>query len=149
MSVGVALWLLYCCHEIGSGDPDHRSILKRNQRRRGQASDRRLLPVTGLVAGTASLRVPTLVASRRKANADTRESVFNFLEQKKFSYVPSTTNFFMLEVKRPGKEAAAAMMKEKVLIGRTWPAWPTRVRITIGSPDDMKRFQAALLKVMA
>jgi histidinol-phosphate aminotransferase len=76
--------------------------------------------------------------------------VFNFLEQKKFSYVPSTANFFMLEVNRPGKAAAAAMMKEKVLlIGRTWPAWPTKVRVTIGSPDDMKRFQAALLKVMA
>jgi histidinol-phosphate/aromatic aminotransferase/cobyric acid decarboxylase-like protein len=44
---------------------------------------------------------------------------------------------------------AAAMLKEKVLIGRTWPAYPTKVRITIGSADDMKRFQTALLKVMA
>jgi histidinol-phosphate aminotransferase len=107
------------------------------------------LPMTGLVAATASIKSPDLVPARRKANAGTREAVFNFLEQKKFAYVPSTTNFFMLEANRPGKELAMAMMKEKVLIGRTWPAWPTKVRVTIGSAEDMKRFQAALVKVMA
>jgi histidinol-phosphate aminotransferase len=44
---------------------------------------------------------------------------------------------------------ATAMMKEKILIGRTWPAWPTKVRVTIGSAEEMKRFQTALLKVTA
>ena len=107
------------------------------------------LPMTGVVAATASIKAPGLVPARRKQNASTRETVFNFLEQKKFAYVPSTTNFFMLEANRPGKELAAAMVKEKVLIGRTWPAWPTKVRITIGSAEEMKRFQAALSKVMA
>jgi histidinol-phosphate aminotransferase len=107
------------------------------------------LPMTGVVAATASIKTAGLVPARRKANADTRESVFNFLEQKKFAYVPSTTNFFMLEANRPGKELAAAMVKEKVLIGRTWPAWPTKVRVTIGSAEEMKRFQSALLKVTA
>jgi histidinol-phosphate/aromatic aminotransferase/cobyric acid decarboxylase-like protein len=105
------------------------------------------LPMTGVVAATASIQTAGLVPARRKANAATRETVFNFLEQKKFSYVPSTTNFFMLEANRPGKEMAAAMFKEKILIGRTWPAWPTKVRITIGSPEEMKRFQSALLKI--
>lgn len=38
------------------------------------------------------------------------------------------------------------MMKEKVLIGRTWPAWTTKSRVTIGSLDEMKRFQTALLQ---
>jgi histidinol-phosphate aminotransferase len=107
------------------------------------------LPMTGLVAATASIKSPGLVPARRNANAATRETVFNFLEQKKFSYIPSSTNFFMLEVNRPGKEMAAAMVKEKVLIGRTWPVWPTKVRVTIGSAEDMKRFQSALLKVTA
>jgi histidinol-phosphate aminotransferase len=107
------------------------------------------LPMTGVVAATASIKTAGLVPARRKANAETRESVFNFLEQKKFAYVPSATNFFMLEAKRPGKELANAMFKEKVLIGRTWPAWPTKVRVTIGSAEEMKRFQSALLKVMA
>ncbi len=89
------------------------------------------------------------MAARRKANAETRASVFNFLERKKFSYVPSSTNFFMLETHRPGAELATAMLKEKIMIGRTWPVWPTKVRITIGSKEEMDRFQTALLKVMA
>jgi histidinol-phosphate/aromatic aminotransferase/cobyric acid decarboxylase-like protein len=54
----------------------------------------------------------------------------------------------MLETHRPGSELAAAMMKEKILIGRTWPAWPTRVRITVGSKEEMVRFQTALTKLM-
>jgi histidinol-phosphate/aromatic aminotransferase/cobyric acid decarboxylase-like protein len=41
------------------------------------------------------------------------------------------------------------MMKEKILIGRTWPVWPTKVRITVGSKEEMGRFQTALSKVMA
>jgi histidinol-phosphate/aromatic aminotransferase/cobyric acid decarboxylase-like protein len=76
-------------------------------------------------------------------------SLFNFLEQKTFSYIPSSANFFMLETHKPGAEMAAAMIREKILIGRTWPAWPTKVRITIGSKEDMARFQTALVKVMA
>ena len=42
-----------------------------------------MLPITGLAAATASLKVKTLVAERRKINADVREDVFNWLEQKK------------------------------------------------------------------
>jgi len=38
------------------------------------------------------------------------------------------------------------MAKETAMIGRTWPAWPTKSRVTIGSKDDMKKFQAALLR---
>ena len=51
--------------------------------------------------------------------------------------------------KRPGGEIITAMLKEKVSIGRVWPSWPTYVRMTIGTPDEMEKFKAAFLKVMA
>jgi histidinol-phosphate aminotransferase len=108
-----------------------------------------ILPMTAVVAATASIRANGLIPARRKANAETRAGVFNFLERQKFSYIPSSTNFFMLEARRPGAELAAAMIKEKILIGRTWPAWPTKVRITVGSKEEMGRFQVALSKIMA
>ena len=94
-----------------------------------------IVPITAVVAATASIRAAGLIPARRKANAETRAGVFNFLEQKKFSYIPSSTNFFMLETHRPGNELATAMMKEKILIGRTWPAWPTKC----ASPSDRKK----------
>ena len=36
---------------------------------------------------------------------------------------------------------------QKVIIGRVWQAWPTKVRVTVGSQEDMARFKAAFKKV--
>jgi histidinol-phosphate aminotransferase len=108
-----------------------------------------MLPITGLAAATASLKVKNLISERRKINADVREDVFNWLEQKKFTYVPSVSNKFMLETHKPGMQTVEAMRKQNVYIGRVWPAWPTHVRVTIGTQDEMNKFKAALLKVTA
>jgi histidinol-phosphate/aromatic aminotransferase/cobyric acid decarboxylase-like protein len=107
-----------------------------------------MLPITGLAAATASLKVKTLIAERRRINADVREDVFNWLEQKKFTYVPSVSNKFMLETHKPGMATVEGMRKENVYIGRVWPAWPTHVRVTIGTQEEMNKFKTALLKVM-
>ena len=108
-----------------------------------------MLPVTGLACATASLKVKTLVAERRALNKDIRSGVFEFLEKKNIQYVPSEANFFMMEVGRPGTEFAKAMAAEKVIIGRVWPAWPTKVRVTIGTHDEMAKFKAAVDKVLS
>jgi histidinol-phosphate/aromatic aminotransferase/cobyric acid decarboxylase-like protein len=55
----------------------------------------------------------------------------------------------MLETGRPGGEFAAAMRQERIAVGRSWPVWPTKVRVSIGTPEEMQRFQTALVKVMA
>lgn len=107
------------------------------------------LPSTGMVAGTASLKSRNLVAERRKINATNRASTFEFLDKHNFRYIPSVSNKFMLDAGRPGREAIAAMARENVYIGRTWPILPTYVRITVGTREEMVKFQAAWLKVMA
>ena len=105
------------------------------------------LPVTGTACATASLRVKTLVEDRRAQAKRIREDTFAFLEKKGISFIPSQANFFMMEVKRPGQEFARAMAEQKVIIGRIWPVWPTKVRVTVGSQDDMNKFMAAVDKV--
>ena len=40
------------------------------------------------------------------------------------------------------------MAKQNVYIGRVWPIYPTQVRITVGTPDEMAQFQTAFAKVM-
>jgi histidinol-phosphate aminotransferase len=40
------------------------------------------------------------------------------------------------------------MMAQKVMVGRSWPVWPTYSRVTVGSKSDMEKFKAALLVVM-
>jgi histidinol-phosphate aminotransferase len=107
------------------------------------------LPVTGMVGAHASLKVKSLVAERRKLIRDVREDVFSFLEKNRFSFVRSVSNKFMVDVKRPGGEVVEAMRNEKVYIGRVWLVWPTYVRVSIGTQEEMDKFKTAFLKVMA
>jgi histidinol-phosphate/aromatic aminotransferase/cobyric acid decarboxylase-like protein len=102
-----------------------------------------------LACATASLKVKTLVAERRAINTKIRENTFTFLEKKLVKYIPSETNFFMMEVGRPGAEFAKAMADHKIYIGRVWPAWPTKVRVTVGTQEEMDKFKAAFEKIMS
>ena len=107
------------------------------------------LPVTGMVGAAASLKVPNLVPERRKIIKDVREDTLAFLDKHNFKYVPSLSNKFMVDTGRPGGEIVAAMQAEKVYIGRVWPVWPTYVRVSVGTKEDMAKFKTAFLKVMA
>jgi len=107
-----------------------------------------MLPITGLACATASMKVKTLVAERSGINKRIREDTFEFLHKKGVHYIPSETNFFMMEVGRPGAEFAKAMADNKVFIGRVWQAWPTKVRVTVGTQDEMNKFKAAYTKIV-
>jgi histidinol-phosphate aminotransferase len=107
------------------------------------------LPLTGMVAATASLKVKNLVPERRKIIKDIREDVFAFLQKNNISFVPSVSNCFMLDAKMPARRLVNAMKKEKIYIGRVWPAWPTHARISVGTKEEMAKFKTALLKVMS
>jgi histidinol-phosphate aminotransferase len=106
------------------------------------------MPVTAVVAATASLKDPGLVSERRHINATIRQQTFDWLAHNGYSFIPSESNCFMLDIKRPGQEVRDAMAKENVLIGRIWPIMPTYVRITVGTQEEMSKFQTALQKVM-
>jgi len=106
------------------------------------------LPITAVVAATASLKHEQLVNERKRLNASIREKTFDWLDRQGYSYVPSESNFFMLDTKRPAKEVIDAMAERKVIIGRSWPIWPTHARITIGTQSEMEAFQSAFQAVM-
>ncbi len=108
-----------------------------------------MLPITGMAAASASLAEKNLVPERRKLIGQVRMDTLGFLDKHKFSYVPSVSNCFMVDVKQPGNNIVNALRKEKIYIGRVWPAWPTHVRVTVGTSEEMKKFQTAFLKVMA
>jgi histidinol-phosphate aminotransferase len=108
-----------------------------------------MMPITGMAAASASLMSKNLVPERRKLIAGVRNDTFAFLDKHNFKFVPSVSNCFMVDVGRPGSQIVTAMRKENVYIGRVWPAWPNHVRVTVGTADEMKKFQAAFVKVMA
>jgi histidinol-phosphate aminotransferase len=106
------------------------------------------MPITAVAAATASLKDPRLVPERRQINTTIREATFEWLSKNGYSFVPSQSNCFMLDAKRPAKEVIAAMAAQNVFIGRPWPVWPTHVRVTVGTQSEMERFQAAFDHVM-
>jgi histidinol-phosphate aminotransferase len=106
------------------------------------------MPITAVAAATASLKDSQLVPERRKINTSIREATFEWLSKNGYSFVPSQSNCFMLDAKRPAKDVIAAMAAQNVFIGRPWPVWPTHVRITVGTQSEMERFQAAFDHVM-
>ena len=108
-----------------------------------------IMPVVGMVGAQASLRAKNLVAERRKVIADIRNDTFDFLTKHKIGFVSSQSNKFMVDTGRPGHEVVRALARENVFIGRVWPAWPNHVRVSVGTREEMARFQQAFLKVMA
>ena len=107
------------------------------------------LPVTALVAAKASLLDKDLVPTRKKIIGDVRMETLAWLKSNGYSFTPSESNCFMLETGRPGHEVMAAMAAKDIYIGRIWPAWPTQVRITVGTRDEMLAFRKAFHEVMS
>ncbi|HTF22493.1 MAG TPA: pyridoxal phosphate-dependent aminotransferase [Candidatus Limnocylindria bacterium] len=106
------------------------------------------MPITAMAAATASLKHEHLVPERKQLNAAIRKKTFDWLASQGYSYVPSQSNCFMLDAKRPAKEVIDAMAKRNVYIGRPWPVWPTHVRITVGTQPEMDAFHEAFQAVM-
>jgi histidinol-phosphate aminotransferase len=98
-------------------------------------------------AATCSIQDKDLIPARRKINADIRADTLEWMEKSGYKYYPgSQANFFMVDVKRPGRQFSALMQKEDVYIGRTWAAMPDYVRVTVGTAEEMKKFQVAFKK---
>ena len=109
---------------------------------------RNFMPVTAVVAATASLKQPNLVPERRRINASIRQHTFDWLSRNGYSFIPSESNCFMIDTKRPGQQVREAMAQENVIVGRVWPIMPTYVRVTVGTEEEMAKFQTAFQKVM-
>ena len=106
------------------------------------------LPITAVAAAKASLLDADLVPTRKKIIADTRAQTLAWLKSEGYSFTPSESNCFMLDVRKPGKEVQAALAAKEMYVGRIWPAWPNSVRITVGTPDEMMAFRKAFTDVM-
>ena len=107
-----------------------------------------MMPITGMAAATASLQVKDLVPTRRKSLPRFAKILSISWTRTNYKYIPSVSNCFMVDTGRPGMEVVMAMRKENVFIGRVWPVWPNYVRVTVGTADEMQKFQVAFKKVM-
>lgn len=105
------------------------------------------LPATAMAAARAMLDEPELIATRKRENAARRADLMRFFDLEGFAYTPSVSNKLMVDARMPTQQAIDALQAHGVYVGRPWPVWPTHVRVSIGSTEDLERFKVAFRSV--
>jgi histidinol-phosphate aminotransferase len=110
------------------------------------------LPVTATACAAASMKIlPQMMKERIAINKDNRELAFAQLEKLGVTYIPSVSNFFMMSVKgMTGAQVGEAMAAKKVMLAgaNRWPEWPQHIRVTVGTYEEMTKFNAAIAQVV-
>jgi histidinol-phosphate aminotransferase len=109
------------------------------------------LSIPAMACAAASLKVETALLKERMAiNKRNRDLAFEQIAKLGATAIPSETNFFMLSVKgMTGPDVNKAMAAKKVLLaGHRWPEWANHVRVTVGTFEEMQKFNAALAQVV-
>lgn len=109
-----------------------------------------MLPMTAVACGTAVLPLAEKIAARRAEMIAVREETLAHVKKRGLKYIPSQANMFMVDwgTGKDPKAMQAAMVAQGVQIGRSWEAYPTMSRVTVGSADDMVKFRSALDTVL-
>lgn len=109
-----------------------------------------MLPMTAVACGTASIPLASEIKARRDEMIAVREKTIAHLQNRGLKVLPgSHANMFMTEWKgKAPKEMMAALLAQNVQIGRSWTAYPTMSRVTVGSAADMEKFRIAVDKVL-
>lgn len=99
--------------------------------------------------GAASIKDAETEAKVRKETLRLRKRATGQMAEWGFEVIPSETNFFMVRTGRPVQEVRAAFRKEMVAVGRPFPPMLDWLRVSVGTEDEMDRFDAAFRKIFS
>jgi histidinol-phosphate aminotransferase len=97
----------------------------------------------GLAAARASISDAKHVADGKRRNSETKRELVASLSKLGYSVIPSDTNFIMIDTRRDVKPLIATLRGCGVQVGRLFPAMPRHLRVTIGTPEQMRQFLEA------
>ncbi|MFE6049475.1 aminotransferase class I/II-fold pyridoxal phosphate-dependent enzyme [Kitasatospora sp. NPDC056446] len=102
-------------------------------------------------AAVAALDDPDFLASVRDRTREARQRFYAGLDALGIRYVPSVTNFVLVEVGEDSGTVAARLADEHGILVRDLAAFglPGRLRVTVGTPEQVDRCCAALAAVLA
>lgn len=104
--------------------------------------------VAVLQAAMASLNDPDHVREQRNKNIATRRWLMNELDRDGRTYIPSHTNFMMIQVNRDVAPIQQAFAEKKIFVGRKFPTMETWLRVSMGTPGEMLSFMQALREIV-
>ncbi len=110
------------------------------------------LAVSTMACAAASMKVESAMMKERIAiNKKNRDLAMEGISKLTGAEaIPSVSNFFMMSVKgMTGPQIGKAMAAKKILLASNrWPEWPSHIRVTVGTFEEMTKFNAALAKVV-
>jgi histidinol-phosphate aminotransferase len=77
----------------------------------------------------------------------TRRWLCSEMEKEGRSVIPSEANFVMIDLGSDVSPVIAALRERGVFVGRKFPSLPNWLRVSIGTPEEMKQFAAGLREV--
>jgi histidinol-phosphate aminotransferase len=101
-------------------------------------------------AAIASLADPDQVPRSQKCNRDGKNYFYEQLERRGLSYEPTQANFIFMDTARDARQAGEELLCRGVIIrvGDWIFNSPSHIRVTIGTPDQNRRFFEALDEVL-
>lgn len=99
--------------------------------------------------GAASIKDAETEAKVRTETLRLRNRATKQMTEWGFEVIPSETNFFMVRTGRPVQEVRAAFREETVAVGRPFPPMLDWLRVSVGTEDEMDRFDAAFRKIFS
>lgn len=97
------------------------------------------------VAAVAALHDEEHIAVSRKINSEGKRMLYEGFEQLGMRYIPTETNFVLVDTGVDSKELFQVMLKLGVIVrDGGFFGLPTWIRVSIGLPDENSRFLTAL-----
>ena len=75
-----------------------------------------------------------------KRNRDDRQEFFNSAMARMLMPISSHANFVMTNTQHPAEEVVAHFRQHKILIGRHFPPMDNYMRVSLGTPSEMRAF---------
>ncbi len=101
-----------------------------------------------LAAALASLADPDLVTRQRTLLNDARRWLVAEMSRQGRRTIPSETNFVMIDVGGDVSPVIRAFRERNILVGRKFPSLPSWLRVTVGTPEEVRAFAAALREIV-
>jgi histidinol-phosphate aminotransferase len=101
-----------------------------------------------LAAALASLAEPDHVSRQRSINRETRDWLCRELEHDGRRYIPSHTNFLMVDVGGDVLPFIDSFRARRILVGRKFPSLPNWLRVSMGTRKEMEAFVDALRAIV-
>ncbi|MCA0374401.1 MAG: histidinol-phosphate aminotransferase family protein [Gemmatimonadetes bacterium] len=105
--------------------------------------------VLGALGAAASIQDTAYQTMCKQRNAEGRAIMRTALQQLGRRMTNSQTNFVFFHAGMPVEKVQAAMLAKGFMVGRAFPPYNDWVRVSVGTPEEMKQVAAVLPGVLA